>query len=284
MVFWDNRIIGLLRQAAIDQAKPKIRVVDTESFIQAAKAVWGDKYDYSQTNYRSSSMPIKIICRKCGPFTLSSAYAHIRSYKGKYRSCGCRHCETLVAIRKKGKETKCILCGDWAKYASIAAHPMCESCKSNEQVQEAWNMACLGLKQLRKKARHNRRSDMQDPWAIRCRTALVALRSRASRQKQKALVPPTSKPDLTKPPEKKVGLYYRMRTYTRNGRTYQYRATIKPVEHKPKSQPFRYSNDWSGTVSREKHKLGRKGKTKWQRKIATARQTLRARVCRPTKS
>lgn len=145
-------------------------------------------------------------------------------------------------------------------------------------------IADIGLKQLRRKAAYRRRTDMIDPWAIRCRKAKTTLRSRASRQKQKALVPPTSKPDLTKPPEKKVGLYYRMRTYTRNGKTYQYRATIKPVEYKPKSQPFRYSNDWSGTVSKEKHKLGRKGRTKWQRKIASARQTLRARPCRPTTS
>jgi len=282
MVFWDNRIIGLLRQAAIDQAKPKIRVVDTESFIQVAKAVWGDKYDYSQTLYLGSQKPITIICRQCGPFTLSQAFAHVRSYSGKARSCGCRHCERLVAIRKKGKETKCVVCGEWAKYRSAFAHPMCKSCKSNEQVQASWKMACLGLRQLRKKAARRRRTDHRDPWAIRCRTAGITMRNRIAREKQKKLRPPTSKPDLTKPPEKKVGIYYRMRTYTRNGKTYHYRATIKPDTRK---RPARqYSKDWVGTATKEKHKLGQKGRSPWQRKIRTARQNLRARPWQPTAS
>jgi hypothetical protein len=282
MVFWNNRIIGLLRQAAIDQAKPKIRVVDTESFIHVAKAVWGDKYDYSQTLYLGSQKPITIICRQCGPFTLSQAFAHVRSYSGKARSCGCRHCERLVAIRKKGKETKCVVCGEWAKYRSAFAYPMCKSCKSNEQVKASWNMACLGLRQLRKKARHRRRRDMRDPWAVRCRKAMVTMRNRIAREKQRKLRPPTKNPDLARPEHKKAGPRKAIRRYERNGKVYQYIANIKPDTRK--RAPRQYSKDWAGVVLKQKHLLGRKQRTPWQRKIRSTRQTLRLRPCQPTAS
>jgi len=41
-------------------------------------------------------------------------------------------------------------------------------------------IADIGLKQLRRKAAYRRRTDMIDPWAIRCRKAKTTLRSRAS--------------------------------------------------------------------------------------------------------
>lgn len=41
---------------------------DTEYFIEKAKKIHGDKYDYSKVNYINSTTPIKIICPEHGEF------------------------------------------------------------------------------------------------------------------------------------------------------------------------------------------------------------------------
>ncbi|MCM1224880.1 MAG: hypothetical protein NC548_61570 [Lachnospiraceae bacterium] len=41
---------------------------DTDTFIQKAKAVHGDKYDYSKTIYKNSKTPVEIICPTHGVF------------------------------------------------------------------------------------------------------------------------------------------------------------------------------------------------------------------------
>jgi hypothetical protein len=43
--------------------------VTTEDFIEKAKKVHGDKYDYSKVNYINNSTPIEIICPNHGSFT-----------------------------------------------------------------------------------------------------------------------------------------------------------------------------------------------------------------------
>lgn len=40
----------------------------TEEFIEKAKKIHGDKYDYSKVNYETSIIPVEIICPKHGPF------------------------------------------------------------------------------------------------------------------------------------------------------------------------------------------------------------------------
>jgi hypothetical protein len=45
----------------------KIRIT-TEEFIEKAKKIHGDKYDYSLTEYKSSRLKIKIICPEHGEF------------------------------------------------------------------------------------------------------------------------------------------------------------------------------------------------------------------------
>lgn len=47
-----------------------------QDFINLAKQVHGDKYDYSESNYLSSEKPIEIICKLHGPF-LQIAYNHL---------------------------------------------------------------------------------------------------------------------------------------------------------------------------------------------------------------
>lgn len=62
----------------------------TQSFIEAAQAIHGDRYDYSQVEYRNNKEQVKIICRDHGPFSQLAA-AHLRG-------SGCSEC----AGRKPG--------------------------------------------------------------------------------------------------------------------------------------------------------------------------------------
>lgn len=48
-----------------------------KDFVERAKSVHGDSYDYSQVDYRGAAQRIKIICRLHGPF-LQSATNHLR--------------------------------------------------------------------------------------------------------------------------------------------------------------------------------------------------------------
>lgn len=45
-----------------------IHRLTTEIFIQKAKAVHGDKYDYSKVNYKNNQTKVCIICPKHGEF------------------------------------------------------------------------------------------------------------------------------------------------------------------------------------------------------------------------
>jgi hypothetical protein len=49
---------------------------DTEKFIELSKQVHGDKYDYSESEYNGSRVPVKIICSKHGAF-YSVAHNHL---------------------------------------------------------------------------------------------------------------------------------------------------------------------------------------------------------------
>ncbi len=43
----------------------------TESFIEKAKEVHGDRFDYSLVSYKNSSTPVTVICKKHGPFKIT---------------------------------------------------------------------------------------------------------------------------------------------------------------------------------------------------------------------
>ena len=66
-----------------------VKVKDTLSFIEAARAVHGDRYDYSQTEYLGSQVEVWIVCKIHGKFRLSKAGSH---YRNGRRPCGCRRC------------------------------------------------------------------------------------------------------------------------------------------------------------------------------------------------
>lgn len=55
-----------------------------EEFVERAKRVHGDKYDYSQTNYIGNIDPIRIVCKGCGEFETTS--------RSHLSGCGCGNC------------------------------------------------------------------------------------------------------------------------------------------------------------------------------------------------
>jgi len=57
---------------------------DPQEFIRQAKEVHGDKYDYSQTDYKDSHSKIKVICPKHGEFEVTP-HKHLQGI-------GCREC------------------------------------------------------------------------------------------------------------------------------------------------------------------------------------------------
>ena len=62
------------------------RFMNLDIFIKKSKQVHGDKYDYSLVEYKSSTSPVKIICKKHGIFEQIPA-THINS------KCGCQICK-----------------------------------------------------------------------------------------------------------------------------------------------------------------------------------------------
>lgn len=109
-----------------------VKVKDTASFIEAAIAVHGDKYDYSQTVYVNTRSPIVIVCKKCGPFTLSEPRSHLRLDK----KCGCRACEQEETLQRIGRAKSCIRCGVRLKYCigKQRKECMCSTCLESPEV------------------------------------------------------------------------------------------------------------------------------------------------------
>lgn len=57
----------------------------TETWIERAKAIHGDKYDYSLVEYKDSKTKVKIICKSCGRTFEQNPNHHLRG-------CGCKYC------------------------------------------------------------------------------------------------------------------------------------------------------------------------------------------------
>jgi very-short-patch-repair endonuclease len=65
--------------------------LDTASFIEKAKSIHNDKYDYSKVNYINADTQIIIICREHGEFIQIPDF-HIN------RNCGCPKCSNNVKL------------------------------------------------------------------------------------------------------------------------------------------------------------------------------------------
>ena len=63
--FWQTPNKHLSGQGCVLCHRP---VHDTESFIQRAKKIYGDVYDYSKIEYINEKTPVVVVCKKHGPF------------------------------------------------------------------------------------------------------------------------------------------------------------------------------------------------------------------------
>jgi very-short-patch-repair endonuclease len=66
-----------------------------EEFIEKARKVHGDKYDYSKIKYIDMRTPVCIICRECGNEFWQAPYNHVNG-------SGCIHCHTLKSEKSVG--------------------------------------------------------------------------------------------------------------------------------------------------------------------------------------
>ena len=67
----------------------------TEEFIEKSKLIWGNRFDYSLSNYLSGNVKVLIICKEHGEF-LQRASAHLNGQ-------GCMECR--LEKRRSGLET-----------------------------------------------------------------------------------------------------------------------------------------------------------------------------------
>lgn len=75
----------------------KKRSLTTESFIEKAREVHGDKYDYSKVVYVNSHTKVCIVCREHGDFWMTPN-SHLRGE-------GCPSCGAVSRIRKESLDT-----------------------------------------------------------------------------------------------------------------------------------------------------------------------------------
>ena len=95
-----------------------MRKLTTESFIEKARSIHGDKYDYSKTIYVKSAQKVLIRCNKCGNYFEQTANAHLMGH-------GCNYCAQVE--RNKGNILNTeefirrarILYGDRFDYAKV---------------------------------------------------------------------------------------------------------------------------------------------------------------------
>ena len=102
-----------------------IKVTDTETFIQKAKSIHKDKYDYSKVNYINYKELVTIKCNTCGTEFNQRAKEHIRvRHSGKYTNVngGCPECRK-TKIGKDNSHTleslkdKILQCFDLTNYS-----------------------------------------------------------------------------------------------------------------------------------------------------------------------
>jgi hypothetical protein len=77
--------------------------LDTSRFVELSKAVHGDKYDYSNSNYVNATKKISILCVKHGEFEIRPN-AHFGSQKQGCPACGGRGKVTTSSFIEKSKK------------------------------------------------------------------------------------------------------------------------------------------------------------------------------------
>lgn len=72
-------------------------------WLEEAKEIWGDKFDYSRSEYKGYSCYMDIKCNDCGNEFSQLAYAHIRRDKPR----GCSVCSKKVKVTPEAFVKRC---------------------------------------------------------------------------------------------------------------------------------------------------------------------------------
>lgn len=78
----------------------KNKQLTNKEFIQRAKKIHGDKYDYSQIEYKNTKTKVKIFCKKCQKYFKQIASDHINNKSGCFNCCGNKRKTTEQFIQK----------------------------------------------------------------------------------------------------------------------------------------------------------------------------------------
>ena len=139
--------------------KVKVAVITKtkERFVEQARAIWGNRYDYTDSVYINNRKPITIYCPKHDyHFRVAMAQNHILKPHGTFKPTGCPVC---AAEKLHGSEYG----KDWRRYLKVCAknnrvgrivQPPQKHFKSPEQraAEEAARQAEAEAKRLKKKA------------------------------------------------------------------------------------------------------------------------------------
>lgn len=144
-------------QQCFNERVSKINSIDQDTFINKAKEIHGNKYDYSKVKYIKSAEKILIICKKHGEFK-QRASSHLEGYGCK--KCGmslrqddwvklleqCRDIHSnkydysLVNIFLKTKEKQTIICPIHGKFRQLLQdHKLgrgCNKCAIDKNVEK----------------------------------------------------------------------------------------------------------------------------------------------------
>ncbi len=84
-----SRPCGCLRCGQLRRSTNLLKT-SAENFIKKAKAIHGDRYDYSEAVFRGAMSKVRIICPEHGPF-MQTAHTHTN----RKLHCGCPRCGQL---------------------------------------------------------------------------------------------------------------------------------------------------------------------------------------------
>lgn len=99
-----------------------------ESFIEKAKSIHGDKYDYSDVDYINNKTKVKIFCKSCNKYFYQTPHEHLSGYGCLYCAGFGRTTDEFIELAKK-------VHGNTFDYKNVIYHKMFEkvsiTCKTH---------------------------------------------------------------------------------------------------------------------------------------------------------
>lgn len=80
------KLIDIIVESVIDMGEVYGKKLTKDEFINKSKKIWGDRYDYSNVNYYSSHVPVKIKCLKHDNEFQQRPTNHLNGFQG------CKYC------------------------------------------------------------------------------------------------------------------------------------------------------------------------------------------------